>query len=287
MCKRSIFALLVVSLFLNASMSPSEVKGASPGVNDWPGLVSHWKFDEGSGATAYDSVGANHGAVYGATWIDGKIDGALSFDGVNDFVDLGKDSSLDFKNAFTISTWVKPRGQSGNYQRFFHRGYYNKDEDTKTLHIWYIYDTNEFGYRVRHDSNIKLVTGPAQRDVWQHFVATYDAGAMKLYINGAYVDGTTDADLQPEISDYNLFVGTAVGQVQKEKFFHGDLDDIMYFDRALSDEEILQLYQEGERPISHWKFDETTGTTAHDSVGPNHGAVHGAAWTNGKINGAL
>ncbi len=39
--------------------------------------------------------------------------------------------------------------------------------------------------------------------------------------------------------------------------------------------------------VSWWKFDETSGTTAEDSVGDNNGTVTGAIWTNGQIDGAL
>jgi hypothetical protein len=37
------------------------------------GLVGYWKFNEGSGLTAYDSAGSNNGTIYGATWTDGII----------------------------------------------------------------------------------------------------------------------------------------------------------------------------------------------------------------------
>jgi hypothetical protein len=40
-------------------------------------------------------------------------------------------------------------------------------------------------------------------------------------------------------------------------------------------------------PIAHWTFDETSGTTAHDSAGTNNGSVSGAVWKAGKIGGAL
>jgi len=36
-------------------------------------LVSHWKFDEGEGDTAYDSAGSNDGVVFGAEWVSGKL----------------------------------------------------------------------------------------------------------------------------------------------------------------------------------------------------------------------
>ena len=39
--------------------------------------------------------------------------------------------------------------------------------------------------------------------------------------------------------------------------------------------------------VSHWKLDETSGTTAVDSAGTNTGTVTGATWTTGKLNNAL
>ena len=54
------------------------------------GLVGWWKFDETSGTVAYDSSGnGNHGTLTnGPTWTDGKIGGAINFDGINDYINL-------------------------------------------------------------------------------------------------------------------------------------------------------------------------------------------------------
>jgi hypothetical protein len=43
----------------------------------------------------------------------------------------------------------------------------------------------------------------------------------------------------------------------------------------------------GPEPIAWWHFDERRGTIAYDSIGSNHGTVQGAAWTSGKVAGAL
>ena len=43
----------------------------------------------------------------------------------------------------------------------------------------------------------------------------------------------------------------------------------------------------GLKPVACWTFDEGSGTVAHDAAGTNHGTVHGAQWTTGKIGGAL
>jgi hypothetical protein len=54
------------------------------------GLVGYWNFDQGSGAIAYDSSGFNNqGIIYGASWTTGKVNEALNFDGLNDYVDCG------------------------------------------------------------------------------------------------------------------------------------------------------------------------------------------------------
>lgn len=56
------------------------------GIND--GLISHWRFDEMEGDSAYDYVGDNNGMIYGATRVPSPVAGqALYFDG-NDYVQI-------------------------------------------------------------------------------------------------------------------------------------------------------------------------------------------------------
>ncbi len=75
------------------------------------GLVGWWKFDETSGIVAYDSSGNGHDGnlTNGPTWTNGKIGGALSFDGFDDLVTLGNVTGglLDL----TLSAWVKTNDQ--------------------------------------------------------------------------------------------------------------------------------------------------------------------------------
>jgi len=77
------------------------------------GLVGYWDFDIGkNGITAYDRSGqGNHGTLTNmeatTDWVDGKVGQALSFDGVNDYVNAGNDSSLNISDKATISAWVK------------------------------------------------------------------------------------------------------------------------------------------------------------------------------------
>jgi len=69
------------------------------------GLIGHWKFDEGSGGTASDCSGNDNSGILmnGPSWVTGKYNGALSFDGINDYVSIGP-KKLGY-NRLTVSAF--------------------------------------------------------------------------------------------------------------------------------------------------------------------------------------
>ncbi len=79
------------------------------------GLVGYWPFDEGSGGTAHDASGNdNHGTLVGdPAWDEGKVGGALSFDGADSELAIPHSSDLNIRDEITISLWVKPEEVSG------------------------------------------------------------------------------------------------------------------------------------------------------------------------------
>ena len=77
--------------------------GSIPSDTFMRGLVGYWAMDEGSGTNIYDGSGNNNnGTTSGATWANGKIGGALNFDGVDDYADVRDSATLDITNAITI-----------------------------------------------------------------------------------------------------------------------------------------------------------------------------------------
>jgi hypothetical protein len=96
--------------------------GSIPSDTFTRGLVGYWSFDEGGGQYAYDaSDNSNTGTLGSAAtagaddpkWTTGKVAGALKFDGVDDYVYAGNDSSL-LPDIVSAEAWVKYDG-SGTY----------------------------------------------------------------------------------------------------------------------------------------------------------------------------
>jgi parallel beta-helix repeat protein len=254
------------------------------------GLVSRWKFDEGTGSTAYDSAGDNHGTVHGAQWITGKVGGALSFDGLNDHVLVPDNDSLDMDGEVTAAAWVKLTGTPDRYVRIVAKG---GERDYQAPYTLMLDDTGRYlGVTIGDgtDWNYHVYQGQALSPCQWHCVAmTYSTvqNIIKLYIDGDLV--LSESESAPLINTSTpLGIGALKYRGLWQTFFLGVIDDVRIYNRALSDTEIQQLCPApADGPIAHWKFDEGAGDTAYDTVGCNNGTIHGAQWITGKVGGAL
>ncbi|MCW3136373.1 MAG: carboxypeptidase regulatory-like domain-containing protein [Canidatus Methanoxibalbensis ujae] len=233
-------------------------------------LVAYYKLDEGSGTTAYDSSeNGNDGTIYGgATWVDGKIGKALSFDGSNDYVDLPDNiitaPSLR-SNGSTLIAWVKVEpsltGRKGivgtaactSGWSVFGLDYYNGKARLET------YDSGADHYQ-RVESTTNINDGK-----WHHIAGTYDPSDKKMRI---YVDGVLEGT-SSEISRAGWSTGSNYNYIGKnpisgDYFFNGTIDEVKIYNRALSAEEILADYQ-GE--VSHIVYVATDGSGDYNCDG--------------------
>src|SRR4030065_1212158 len=71
-------------------------------------LVAHWKLDEGSGNTVYDSGTSGNDGTFESDpqWVAGYYGGALEFDGTDDNIDCGNDDSFNITDEITLSAWI-------------------------------------------------------------------------------------------------------------------------------------------------------------------------------------
>jgi RHS repeat-associated protein len=214
------------------------------------GLVAHWKLDDDTGTTAEDSAGNNDGTVNGATWTDGKIYGALSFDGSDDYAQITEDN-LPSSGPVTISLWVNA----------YH------DRDTCWLHYqvgdlqFTIGSTdNGTGRLVIKDSGnnnyCNYLGGVSYNNQWVHIAAVFDPNGLieKVYRKavespnkysypnfGYYYPGWS-------ISGTSTILGR---QGDSGNYYNGIIDDVRVYGRALNEGEISALAVSGYEKFYH------------------------------------
>jgi L-ascorbate metabolism protein UlaG (beta-lactamase superfamily) len=233
--------------FVELARCPAMVMavGETISSDNWPEyspLVAHWALDEAEGDIAHDSAGDNHGTLYNEpAWqpAGGKIDGALQFDGVDDYVSTG--FVLDPANGpFSVFAWIKG-GAAG-------QTVISQADGTGSGETWLGADPL-LG---------KLMTGlvppPAGRFVpqqlvsefvitdgqWHHIGFAWDGSYRILYVDGTEVAKDSAAQNPMKSADGGLYIGTGK-TLEPSTFFSGLIDDIRIYNLALSVDEIAAL----------------------------------------------
>ena len=207
------------------------------------GMVSYWKFDEGSGTIASDSAGSNDGTlINGPVWTTGIVGGALSFDGVDDRVSISDDSSLKFTSAMTLEAWINTPLTAGmaNGGRIF-------DKSDSSFSAGYALNVDSSGNIIFNTKGIDWSTvaySVITANNWHHIVATYDGSAKKIYVDGVEKasEGTTGSI---STSNDDLWIGYLHYSITTDRMFNGLIDEAAVYNGALTPEEIQQHYQNG------------------------------------------
>ena len=213
---------------------------------DTSGCVLWLKMNEGSGDTAYDASSAeNDGVRHGATWTEnGYSYGGLSFDGVDDYVDCGSDSSLDLTSDFSVEMWIKVSSLE-SAQKLYYRGTWEQGG--------FEFDLNTAGsiqlYTWQSGANQLSIStaGDIVVNEWTHVVAIKDGTSVKFYKNGDELTlGTTGTHTNCASISADAIIGIH-GVDLSSGPFNGSIDEVRIYNRALSAEEIRQHYQKGVR----------------------------------------
>lgn len=199
-------------------------------------LVNWYKFEEGSGDTVYDSVGTNHGTLYGPPdWVSGEIGNyALDLDGNGDYVRFltGADA---FNSSFSIVAWIHPRVK--DCQDVFSE--WECGVTRKAIRIR-IYSNGRLMFSFFND-DLNTEAGSIPFDLWSHIVCTYDYDSDTSSI---YIDGFLNVTGNQGPYE-GLIFSSWIGKSWGSEYFDGIVDEVMIFDRALSPGEIEQIYQDG------------------------------------------
>ena len=203
-----------------------------------PAPVLWLKFGEGKGDVCKDSSPeGNDGAREGPTWVTGLVDNALSFDGVNDYVQVPHSASLNISDVITLEAWIYMPARSSDLWGYVLCKY------TYTIYGLIIGGTTAPGDLQFWIGNSSVFSAAPHAtlslNTWYHVVATFDGSVMKLYINGALNASTTVTRTIPTSTE-DLFIGD---RYDHTRHFKGVIDEVRIYNRALSAREILRHYK--------------------------------------------
>jgi len=196
-----------------------------------PGLVAAYGWNAGSGSVVADGSGSgNGGTVSGAVWTGaGKFGGALSFDGVNDWVTVNDSSSLDLTGAMTLEAWVRPSalgGADGAVQGAAGRdGVHAVCESGHSRPVGQVF--------VGSERNAVGSAGLAL-NVLSHLAATYDGSSLRLYVNGALVSTTAVTGSMVASTGVLRLGGNSVWG----EWFAGVIDEVRVYNRTLTQAQV-------------------------------------------------
>ena len=209
---------------------------------DTDGLVGAWLFDEGKGEAVTDSSdnGLDGKIAQGKPkWVEGKFDGAMEFGGA-DMVTVPDDDALDLEN-FTLAAWVNIPKISGAWQIVASKE--NRGPVGRNYGLFGNINTGVIHYSFTTDTTWKSFDAqtPVTDGEWHHVAGTYDGSDFKLYLNGE-VDAETSPGTEPDTHDNVFFIGGCdVGGY----WMSGIIDEVVLYDRSLSEKEINDLIEDG------------------------------------------
>lgn len=206
------------------------------------GLVAAYGFNEGNGTAVSDSSGnSNTGVTSGPTWnTQGKFGGALSFDGVNDYVTIPNSASLDISGTnLTISFWANIQNSNDGTDDVIFAKIYNPTKSVPAYQYGIEFDANgarslDFYFGDTSGSQQGPFSMTPSLGVWTYVAFTYDGTAVKGYLDGVQKFSTsTTQSIQARGNVLQLGADAVLGQP-----FSGKVDEVRIYDRALSQAEI-------------------------------------------------
>jgi hypothetical protein len=271
-------------------------------------------------ATATDMSGNNaHGRLTNMTATSsksaGKVGQALTFDGVNDYIEVGQGKySFTKTTPFSGSAWVKISSTSSqmimsNYQYLSDPGWH--------LFVSPAYARGKvvFGLTDAISSGRFVYGSTTVTDgLWHHVSFSYDgsntAGGIKLYVDGRAEALTVYLDTDPgSLYDASFMIGSVYGSTF---YLKGAIDDVRLYNRTITPLEVQSLYKAGGGTVTntspgktssgnnavgisgdlvgHWTFDgkNMTNATATDMSGNGyHGTLTNMTTASSKVMGKI
>jgi hypothetical protein len=243
------------------------------------GTTEEFGFEDGGG------YGDNSGSVTVEIWkrVETPTNYSLSFDGVDDYVDLGNSDNLITGTNVTYSCWFKltdtdaaylisnqKSSGSSNLSLGVNRNGITETAGYITVVIW----NGTSWDRVNYD-------GSVDDSAWHHIAFTTTSSAQVLYLDGSQVATGSNIYSQSVSSDI-----ASIGSLNGEDWFIGGfINEVAIWNTVLTQQEI-QSYMStppiGDESglVGYWNFNEGEGDTLTDqTANGNDGTIYGATWS--------
>lgn len=218
----------------------SSLKAMSVDPSD-PDLVLYLPMDGGN--TSDFSLQNNFGTIDGADCgVEGKVLGACSFDGVDDYVNITQNDLIS-GNDLTLGIWFLTKNAlQSNGQILLGR---NDISDGTKYTIQILSNSGNIIYDVANssvggiiDDNITVTA-----NLWHQIIMTYNFSTISLYYDGIISSSTfRDQILGTETAMFRIGAQDYGGA---NRYFNGSLDDVAVWNRSLSSDEVYSLFQGG------------------------------------------
>lgn len=232
--KKSLITIIVVLSLTTFAQVPNYVP-----IN---GLVGYWPF---TGNATDQSPNLNNGSVSGASLTTdrfGSLNSAYNFNGTTNYISVPSNSTLSGFNDITISVWANISQFTG-IQGLVAKWFFSLNCGNNTDSYAGSLVNNTLILTTNYDNAVGFTSpqtfSAGDLNVWKHLVfVSNSAQGISLYINGV-LTGTGSFPGTMCNSTNTLFFGTTTAT---QRFFKGKLDDIGIWNRALTNCEILKLY---------------------------------------------
>jgi Concanavalin A-like lectin/glucanases superfamily/Divergent InlB B-repeat domain/Immunoglobulin I-set domain len=201
-----------------------------------PGLIALWRGE----TDASDLIGGHHGEFLVGTEIiapsltgSGKVGGAFNFDGTQ-HVRVPDSASLR-PAQFTAEAWVFPTAAPNNIpQTIIARGHFGNTWDLRL--------TNSMPQFWSHGAQGLVGSSAIPLNEWTHLAITFDGFIKRLYVNGAQVASREQLRALLYDASVPVTIGSDFEDGKSGNHFHGRIDEVALYNRALTADEVLSMY---------------------------------------------
>jgi len=207
------------------------------------GLVGHWKFDDGTGTVARDSSGqGNDGTFQGSPkWVTGKLNGAMEFDGDDDMLKLKSAFTTIGSSSNTLCGWFKvPLAGTAGLAATERVGIIMGNGPDVPNTSWELHSVGQMRLYWNGGEINRYGTTDLRDNVWHYLAWVRDKATNANYM---FIDGRLEATIETLGKDVTFVATHFIGGDNRANppNFHGLMDDVRVYDRALSQGEIAWL----------------------------------------------